>query len=175
MVARDTSFFLGAYDMNFTHRRHTLQWLAASALPVSWSAQAHHGWSSFDTDRPVYLEGKATQVKWQNPHTELKLELPANLKLPEDLAQRNIPAQTAQVDAPALLRKAVLPKRNDKIWEIELAPLSRMEAWKVPEIKNGQAMAVLGFTFKDEKGSAILRAEFLWFDGKTYGLRSAPA
>jgi Family of unknown function (DUF6152) len=161
-----------------TTRRHSLQLLATSALPaslfISPSAYAHHGWSSFDLDRPIYLEGKAAQVKWQNPHAELKLELAAGLKLPADLAARSIPAQTATVDAPGLLKKATLPKRADKIWEIELAPLTRMDAWKVPEIKNGQTLALLGFTFKDEKGSAILRAEFLWLDGKTYALRSSP-
>jgi hypothetical protein len=158
-----------------TTRRHTLQLLAATALPASLAAHAHHGWSSFDLDRPIYLEGKAAQVKWQNPHAELKLELPAALKLPADLATRSIPAQTANVDAPGLLKKASLPKRTDKTWEIELAPLTRMEAWKVPEIKNGQTLALLGFTFKDEKGSAIVRVEFLWLDGKTYALRSSPA
>jgi hypothetical protein len=158
-----------------TTRRHTLQLFAATALPASLAAKAHHGWSSFDLDRPVYLEGKASKVKWQNAHTELTLELPAALKLPSDLGTRNIPAQTAPVDAPALLKKAVLPKRSDSAWEIELAPLFRMNAWKIPEIKNGQNLAVLGFTFKEEKGSAILRAEFLWLDGKAYALRSSPA
>ena len=157
-----------------TTRRHTLQLLAASALPASFASHAHHGWSSFDLDRPIYLEGKASKVKWQNAHTELTLELPAALKLPADLATRSIPAQTAPVDAPGLLKKAVLPKRTDKFWEIEFAPLTRMEAWKVPEIKTGQSLAVLGFTFKDEKGSAIVRAEFLWLEGKTYALRSSP-
>lgn len=156
------------------HRRHALQLIAATALPASLGAQAHHGWSSFDLDRPIYLEGKASKVKWQNAHTEVVLELAPNLKLPADLASRAIPAQTAAVDAPALLKKATLPKRADKAWEIEFAPLFRMEAWKVPEIKNGQSLAVLGFTFKDEKGNATLRAEFLWLEGKTYALRSSP-
>jgi Family of unknown function (DUF6152) len=156
-------------------RRHALQALIASALPASMLVQAHHGWSSFDLDRPVYLEGKATKVSWQNAHTEVVLELAPNLKLPADLASRAIPAQTAAVDAPALLKNATLPKRKDKAWEVEFAPIFRMEAWKIPVIKAGQSLAVLGFTFKDEKGSATLRAEFLWLDGKTYALRSSPA
>jgi hypothetical protein len=66
------------------------------------------------------------------------------------------------------------PKRRDKVWEIELAPLTRLQAWKVPEIKPGMAVALLGFTFKDEKGEAVLRAKYLWLNGKTYGLRSNP-
>ena len=156
-------------------RRTTLQLFATTALPAALSAEAHHGWSSFDLDRPIYLEGKASKVKWANPHTEMLLEVSAGMKLPADLASRVIPTQTAPVDAPALLKKAVLPKRTDKTWEIELAPLTRMEVWKVPEIKTGQSVALLGFTFKDEKGSAIVRVEFLWLDGKTYALRSSPA
>ncbi len=165
------------------NRRTTLQLIATNALPAAFSASlltsqkawAHHGWSSFDLDRPIYLEGKAAKVKWANPHTEMMLETTPGLKLPADLAARSIPAQTAPVDAAALVKKASLPKRTDKTWEIELAPLTRMEAWKIPEIKNGQTLALLGFTFKDEKGSPILRAEFLWLDGKTYALRSSPA
>jgi Family of unknown function (DUF6152) len=157
------------------YRRSVLQLLAAAGLPASLGAQAHHGWSSFDLDRPIYLEGKAGKVKWQNAHTEIMLDIAPNIKLPTDLASRAVPAQTAAVDETALLKKAALPKRKDATWEIELAPLFRMEAWKVPEIKTGQSLAVLGFTFKDEKGSATLRAEYLWLEGKTYALRSSPA
>ena len=99
--------------------------LASLWLPgLAW---AHHGWSSFDQDRPIYLEGKVVSAKWQNPHAELILETPADLKLPADLAQRALPAQTAPVDGKALLAKAAVPKRRDRRWEIELAPLTRLE------------------------------------------------
>jgi len=153
-------------------RRHfTLATLAV--VPVL--ARAHHGWSSFDQDRPVYVEGKVLRSRWQNPHAELEIELPAGLKLPADLAQRALPAQTAPIDGKALLARAVVPTRRDRKWEIELAPLTRMESWKVAEIKAGAQVAVLGFTFKDEKGAPIVRAEYLFVDGKAYGLRSSPA
>jgi hypothetical protein len=33
----------------------------------------------------------------------------------------------------------------------------------------------VGFTFKEEKGAAIVRAEYIFLDGKTYGLRSSPS
>ena len=153
-------------------RRRTLL-ISATALPLV--AHAHHGWSSFDQTRPIWLEGRATQVVWRNPHAELKLELPANPTLPADLASRTVPAQTASVDGKALLATAQLPKRRDKVWDVELAPLTRLQAWAVPEIKAGAAVAVLGFTFTDEKGDAVLRAEYLWLAGQAYGLRSAPA
>jgi len=155
-------------------RRHFIASTAvlAATTPAAW---AHHGWSSFDQGRPIYLEGTAAKVRWANPHTEMELELPAELKLPADLATRALPAQSASVDGPALLKAAQLPTRKDRRWQIELAPLSRMNAWQVPEIKNGDRVALLGFTFAQEKGDAILRAEYVFVGGKTYGLRSSPA
>jgi hypothetical protein len=153
-------------------RRYFL--IAGSSL-LALPAHAHHGWSSFDQNRPIYLEGKARKVSWRNPHVEFELELPTELKLPADLARRPVPAQSAPVDGPKLLAVAQLPKRKDKVWEIELAPLTRMEAWQVAEIKTGTELSVLGFTFADEKGEPVLRAEYLWVAGKAYGLRSSPA
>ena len=142
------------------------------ALPPAF---AHHGWSSFDQARPIYLEGRAVSVAWRNPHAELVLELPADPKLPPDLATRTLPAQTAPVNGAALLKAATLPRRRDRRWSIELAPLFRMNAWQVAEIQPGDALSLLGFTFAEEKGEAILRVEYLWAGGKVAGLRSSPA
>ena len=156
-------------------RRHFAAFsLSLPLAQIPLIARAHHGWSSFDLERPVYLEGKVVKAKWSNPHAELEIEVPAALKLPADLAGRSLPAQTAPVDGKALLAKAVVPTRKDRKWEVELAPLTRMEAWKVAEIKVGAQVAVLGFTFKDEKGDAIVRVEYLFVAGKTYALRSSP-
>ena len=149
--------------------------LTLPAAGLAGTASAHHGWSSFDQDRPLYLEGRVTKALWQNPHVELELELPAALRLPAGLAERALPAQSAPVDGKALLAKTVLPTRTDKRWEIELAPLTRLQAWKVAEIKPGTNVSVVGFAFAGEKGEAILRAEYLFVDGKAYGLRSSPA
>lgn len=157
-------------------RRQALATLlaGAAALPLASPVRAHHGWSSFDLNRPLYLQGRAVEVKWRNPHAELVLERsPAGL--PADLAGRRLPAQIAQVDGPGLLAKARLPQRPDARWVIELAPLTRMGQWKVPEITAGTDLAVLGFTFTDEKGEALLRAEYLFLGAAVYGLRSGPA
>ena len=162
-------------------RRSFISMPALSALvgTAAWwarTAWAHHGWSSFDQGRPLFLEGTAKKVLWRNPHAELMLELPAaGPKLPADLAARALPAQTAPVDGPALLKAVQLPTRKDRLWEIELAPLTRMQAWQVPEIKVGDSLQLLGFTFTAEQGAPILRVEFLFAGGKAYGLRSSPA
>ena len=91
------------------------EWMLG-ALASPWAVVpsvtlAHHGWSSFDQDRPIYLEGRVVAVRWANPHAELDIEVPANLKLPADLAKLEIPAQTAPVDGRALLARAVVPTR----------------------------------------------------------------
>jgi hypothetical protein len=146
---------------------------ATAFLPLA--SRAHHGWSSFDVARPIYLEGRAVNVAWRNPHAELDLDIAPDLKLPTDLAQRTVPAQSASVDGAGLLKAAQLPTRKDKRWHIELAPLSRMEAWQAAEIKGGDTLSMLGFTFAGEKGDAVMRVEYLWAGGKTYALRSSPA
>jgi Family of unknown function (DUF6152) len=155
------------------HRRTFV--FSAPLLGLPAAAFAHHGWSSFDQARPVYLEGRAANVVWRNPHVEFDLDVAPDLKLPADLAQRTVPAQSAPVDGAGLLKGAQLPTRRDKRWHIELAPISRVEAWKVPPLKNGDAVSMLGFTFAGEKGDAVLRVEYLFLDGKTYGMRSSPA
>ena len=58
----------------------------------------------------------------------------------------------------ALLARAVVPTRKDRRWEIELAPLTRMQAWKVDPLEPGAEVGVLGFTFHEEKGDPVLRA-----------------
>jgi len=145
---------------------------AATLSPV---ARAHHGWSSFDQDRPLYLEGRARNVAWRNPHAEFDLEIEAEPKLPSDLKARALPPQAAPVDGLKLLTAAQLPTRKDRVWHIELAPLTRLQAWAVPTLQAGGAVAVLGYTFAGEKGDALLRVEYLWLAGKAYGLRSSPA
>jgi Family of unknown function (DUF6152) len=156
-------------------RRRQLLLLAGSGALWLGTARAHHGWSSFDQGRPIYLEGRARKVDWRNPHVELELELKPDLALPADLARQILPPQAASVDGPGLLAKTTLPTRRDKLWQIELAPLTRMEAWKVEPIQPGTELAIVGFTFAGEKGDPVVRVEYLFVGGKVYGLRSAPA
>jgi hypothetical protein len=160
-----------------SRRRLVLAAAMGVAGPLATSlARAHHGWSGFDQDRPIYLEGRVVASRWQNPHAELTLEPAPGLAVPADLARRPLPAQSANVDGPALLAKAVVPRRGDRRWTLELAPLTRMSAWNVAEIKPGERVSAVGFTTQDEKGEiAVMRVEYLFAGGKAYGLRSSPA
>ena len=136
---------------------------------------AHHGWSSFDETRPIYLAGKAARVRWQSPHAELILELANLLVLPANLKTLTDPKQSASVDAASVRLKTVLPIRRDTQWEIELSPLTRLQAWNTPEIKAGELLEMVGYTFAGEKGAPILRVEFLIRGDTVTPLRSSPA
>ncbi len=56
------------------HRRTILGFLAVLALPAV--ARAHHGWGSYDADRPLSLVGTVRAVRFENPHGLLILETP---------------------------------------------------------------------------------------------------
>ncbi len=147
---------------------------AFGVIALATPVRAHHGWSSFDQGRPIYLAGTVKVSRWQNPHAELELELSQGLAVPSDLAKRPVPAQQSQVDGPGLLARASVPTRRDRVWTIELAPLTRMQAWQVEPVKAGDRIEVVGFTFTKEEGSPVLRAEYLFVGPRAYGLRSAP-
>lgn len=158
-----------------SRRELLLSLAAAGSLPTLFSsrAHAHHGWGSFDESRPLYFEGEAAAVRWQNPHAELELRLAEPLALPADLASRTVPAQKTAVDGAAVLKNASLPRQRGT-WTVELAPLTRLSAWQVPEVKVGDRVAVIGYTREGEPETRT-RAEFLLANGKVYPLRSLPA
>ena len=149
-------------------------WLALALLAAAVPALAHHGWGSFDQNAPVYIEGRVKSVEWRNPHAEAVVEVGPALTLPADLAQRKLPAQSQAVDGAAIAAKARLPSAPAGDWEIEFAPLSRMEAWGVAPLKAGDRIGLIGYTGVPGKPK-LMRVEYLFVDGKAYGLRSSPA
>jgi hypothetical protein len=149
-------------------RRFVLTGLALAAT----QAFAHHGWSSFDQDRPLYLAGTVKSITWRNPHAEFVLTVAPGLALPADMATRKVPAQSQSVDS-AVLTKAAVPPQSAGDWEIELAPLSRMTAWGVAELKPGDRVEVIGYTLASGD-KRVFRVEYLFAQGKVFGLRSSP-
>lgn len=135
---------------------------------------AHHGWSSFDQDKPLYLSGTLTQVRWQNPHAEAMLSVDAT-KLPEGFAARTLPAQQQSVDAAGILKKAQVPANAAGVWEVEFAPLSRMQQWGLSQPpKVGDRIEVIGYGLADVN-KRVVRVEYMFLDGKAYAFRSSPA
>lgn len=151
--------------------------IALPALFISPAALSHHGWSSFDESKPIYLEGKVKAVKWQNPHAELVIDMSASASLPADLAKRALPKQTQTVDGAKVMSTAALPKARGE-WTLELSPLTRINLWKVEAPKVGDVVSAVGYTFKDEAlhdGKRWARIEYYMVGDRIYGLRSSPA
>ena len=55
-----------------TKRRLVLAATAVAAL-VPALAFAHHGWSDYDTAKPIKLTAPVTEVAWRNPHGAAKV------------------------------------------------------------------------------------------------------
>ena len=154
-------------------RRCNFVYLVSGAL-LAAPVLAHHGWSSFDQDKPLYLSGTLTQVRWQNPHIEVMLRADA-VKLPEGIATRPVPAQQQSVDGAGILKKVQVPANAAGVWEIEFAPLSRMQAWGLSQpLKVGDRIEVIGYGLADDRNKRLLRAEYLFVNGKAYAFRSSP-
>ena len=149
-------------------------WLALALLAAGAPVLAHHGWGSFDQNLPVYIEGRVKRVEWRNPHVEAVVEVDAALALPADLAQRKLPEQSQAVDAAGIVAKTRLPGSPAGDWEIEFAPLSRMQAWEIVPLKVGDRIGLIGYTGVPGKPK-LMRAEYLFAGGKAYALRSSPA
>jgi hypothetical protein len=151
-------------------RRHLL---AAALIVAAVPAVAHHGWSSFDQNAPLYLQGQLTSVRWANPHAEGVLEVSKGLALPADFAKRSLPAQQQSVDAQAILSRTQVPQAAEGRWELEFAPLPRMDAWGVAPLKVGDRIEVIGYVGVPGKPK-VMRVEYLIVNGTAYGLRSSP-
>lgn len=155
---------------------HRRLFMFGSAALAATPVFAHHGWSSFNQDQPVYLEGRVKSVRWQNPHAEVVLEVAAGLALPADLAARKLPAQQHGVDAAGIIKKTQVPAAPGGDWEIEFAPLFRMQAWGLAEpLKVGDRIEVIGYTAPSIGKGRLMRVEYLIVGGKAHGLRSLPA
>lgn len=153
-------------------RRRALFGLALTSLLAP--AFAHHGWSRFNQDQPLYLTGEVKRARWQNPHAEAVLGVGAGLELPADIASRPLPAQLQGVDGVGILKKLRVPEAAAGDWEIEFAPLTRMDAWGVVPLKAGDHIELIGYGGVAGK-PRLMRVEYLIVNGKAYGLRSMPA
>jgi hypothetical protein len=50
--------------------------LAVLALALPLAALAHHGWSEYDTGKPLKLTGKIVKAGYEHPHGHVQLEVP---------------------------------------------------------------------------------------------------
>jgi uncharacterized protein DUF6152 len=72
--------------------RFALAAFALAALPAS----AHHGWSEYDSSRPLTVTGKILESGYEHPHGHVRLEAPGKtwhvvLAPPSRMEARGLP------------------------------------------------------------------------------------
>jgi hypothetical protein len=144
------------------HRRALLA-LALGALLVGPAAQAHHGWRSYNTELPLYLEGTVAEIQWRNPHPELVVVIPSpapavnpsNIPVPSD-------SEGAELKQALAKAQAASPGR----YTVHLPPIARLERAGVSTPpKPGERFVAIAFPSCSEAGTA--RATFVAFANGT--------
>jgi len=75
-----------------TMRKYWMAVALAAALP----ALAHHGWSEYDSSKPLTLTGKVAASGYEHPHGHIRLEVPGKTWLvilapPSRMEARGLP------------------------------------------------------------------------------------
>jgi hypothetical protein len=87
----------------------------AFALVLALPAAAHHGWGSYDADKPMTIEGVIEMIKLENPHGEMTVKVEGSpwLITLAPLSRMNNRGATAEIVAAGKAVKAYgYPKRD---------------------------------------------------------------
>ncbi len=77
--------------------RIPLRWIVLAACAAASSALAHHGWSEYDSTKPLTVAGTIRESGYEHPHGHIRLEAPGKTWLvvlapPSRMAARGLPA-----------------------------------------------------------------------------------
>ena len=92
--------------------------LGALLALVPVAATAHHGWSSYDSSRPLSLDGTIREAGYEHPHGYVKLETPDKTWLvvlapPSRMENRGLPRETLKPGTKATV--VGYQKRDDPV------------------------------------------------------------
>jgi len=97
---------------------HALRAALAAALvaAIAVPAAAHHGWSGYDSSKPLNLTGTIRESGYEHPHGHVLIEVPGKtwhvvLAPPSRMERRGLPAATLKPGTQATV--AGYPSRTD--------------------------------------------------------------
>ncbi|AHG62520.1 DUF6152 family protein [Advenella mimigardefordensis] len=123
-------------------------------------ASAHHGWSSFDTRHAYYAAGTITQVRWGNPHSEVRFNV-ERTALPDGWLQRELPQGADATNGRATMESARPYAGEHKELRLILAGPSWMERWGLNRpLEKGETIEVVGYLNSGEDEE--LRPMMFW-------------
>ena len=92
------------------------RWLALAVVGLPALALAHHGWSSYETTKPMTLTGTISQAGYEHPHGFVRLDTPGKtwvvvLAPPSRMENRGLPSSALKAGVTAQVEGYV--KRGD--------------------------------------------------------------
>ena len=133
-----------------------------AALGLAAPVLAHHGWSSFETQRAYYVSGTVTYVRWGNPHTEVRIRVD-NTSLPADWSSRELPPDANESIGEATMASARPYGGEHDELQLVLASPEWMARWGLDRpLREGETLEVVGFL--DSAESRDLRPVMFWLE-----------
>ena len=76
----------------------TARWVIPGLLLAASAAHAHHGWSEYDSSKPLKVSGVIKEAGYEHPHGQVQLETEGKTWLvvlapPSRMSARGLPAQ----------------------------------------------------------------------------------
>lgn len=92
------------------------RWLALATVSLPALALAHHGWSGYETSKPMTLAGTISQAGYEHPHGFVRLDTPGKtwvvvLAPPSRMENRGLPSSALKAGVAAQVEGYV--KRGD--------------------------------------------------------------
>lgn len=92
----------------------------AAVLLAALPAFAHHGWSEYDSSKPVTLTGTVTDIAYTYPHATIKINVAgavwlAVLAPPSRMSSRGIPGDGIKAGAAATVEGYVSRDHGDEM------------------------------------------------------------
>jgi hypothetical protein len=129
-------------------------------FPVS-TAQAHHGFADFDTDRLYYVAGTVSEVRWGEPHAYFTVTLESDL--PADTPELTLPEQLrAPEDSGPINDAPSYPGAHD-VLEVVIAPPSYTGRWGLDRpLADGERVELVGYVGRSHTDE--FRPVVFWYD-----------
>ena len=129
------------------------------------SANAHHGWGTFDTANAYFAAGPLTSVHWGNPHSRAVLGV-ERAPLPADWTSRSLPPGANERNGRLTLASARPYEGPHRELHLVLAGPEWMARWGLNRpLQVGERIEAVGFL--DTRGGHGFRPAMFWLsDGQ---------
>ncbi|TDO51703.1 hypothetical protein EV643_103442 [Kribbella sp. VKM Ac-2527] len=108
------------------------------------TAQAHHGWDDFDTDRLYYVAGTVSEVRWGEPHSFFTVTLDDDL--PADTPERQLPEELQAPEDSGPINVAPSYSGAHDALEVVIAPPSFTGPWGLDRpLRDGEQIELVGY------------------------------